>query len=70
VKANAAGIKVKKIRKNSARLKVYVYSRIKVDNCYFVSIATYRKLRFTGYYFIKFDGEGNIIETCETGEII
>jgi hypothetical protein len=58
------------IRKNSGRLKVYVYSNIKVGNNYFVSISTYKKFRFTEYYFIKFDNEGNIIETCKTAEII
>jgi len=70
VKANTPNIKLRKIRKSSGRLKVYVYSRVKVDNTYFVSIATYRKLRFAEYYFIRFDKEGNIIETCKTGEII
>jgi hypothetical protein len=70
VKANTAHIKVKRIRKTSGRLKVYVYSHIKVNDNYFVSIATYRKLRFAEYYFIKFDKEGNIIDTCKAGEII
>ena len=70
VKANVTGLKVRKIKENSRRLKVSVSSRIKVDNTYFVSIATYRKLRFTEYYFIRFDKDGNIIETCKTGEII
>jgi hypothetical protein len=69
VKANT-NIKLRKIRKNSGRLKVYVYSRVKVENTYFVSIATYRKLRFAEYYFIRFDKEGNVIEACKTGEII
>jgi hypothetical protein len=70
IKPNTTHIKVKRIRKTSGRLKVYVYSYIKVNDNYFVSIATYRKLRFAEYYFIKFDKEGNIIDTCKAGEII
>jgi hypothetical protein len=70
VKANRTGIRIKKIRKNSARLKVYVYSNIHVGSNYFVLVAAYRKLRFAEYYFIKFDEDGNIIETCKAGEII
>lgn len=70
IKANTQDIRVKTIRKNSARLKVYVYSNIKVGDNYFVSIATYRKLRFAEYYFIKFDSDGNIVGMCKVGEII
>jgi hypothetical protein len=70
VKANTTAIRVKKIKQKSGRLKVYVYSSVKVGGNYFVSIATYRKLRFTEYYFIQFDNAGNIIGTCKTGEII
>lgn len=70
VKAKLKEIKVKNIRKNSARLKISVYSRVKVGDNYFVSIAAYRKLRFANYYFFKFDKDGNIIETCKAGEII
>ncbi len=70
IKANAADIRVKKIRKNSGRLKVYVYSNIKVGDSHFVSITIYRKLRFADHYFIEFDNDGNIINICNTGEII
>lgn len=70
VKANVKDIKIKNLKMNSGRLKVYVYSKVKVSDNYFVSIATYKKLHFANYYFIKFDRDGNIIETCKTGEII
>jgi len=70
IKANTVDIRIKGINKNSGRLKIYVYSHIKVGDNYYVSIATYRKLRFAEYYFIKFDKEGRIIDTCKTGEII
>ena len=70
IKANTADVRVKKIEKNSRRLKVYVHSNIKVGDSYFVSITIYRKLRFADHYFIEFDNDGNIIHICETGEII
>jgi hypothetical protein len=70
IKANVKGIKVKSIGKNSGRLKIYVCSSVKVGDNYFVSIAAYRKLHFVNYYFIKFDRDKNIVETCKTGEII
>ena len=70
VNANVPEIKTKRIRKNSGRLKIYVHSNIQVGDNYFVAIATYRKLRFAEYFFVKFDKEGNIVETCKAAEII
>jgi hypothetical protein len=70
IKAKTKDIKVKEIKKNSGRLKIYVYSSVKVGDNYFVSIATYKKLHFANYYFIKFNKDGNVIDTCRTGEII
>jgi hypothetical protein len=70
ITAKTKDVKIKNIKTNSGRLKIYVYSKVKVGDNYFVSIATYRKLHFANYYFIKFDKDGNIIDTCSTGEII
>lgn len=70
VKVNVKGIKVKNERQNSARLKVYVYSKVKIGASYFVSIVVYKKLHFVNYYLIQFNENGDIIDMCKTGEII
>lgn len=70
VKVNAKGINVKNVRQNSARLKVYVYSKVKIGASYFVSIVVYKKLHFVNYYLIQFNENGDIIDMCQTGEII
>jgi len=63
-------VKVKKRTKNSGRLKIGVWSKIKVADNYFVLIGTYRKLRFAEYFFIELDREGTVIGACKQGEII
>jgi len=70
VKASLTDIRIKKIKKNSNRLKIHVYSKVKVGDNYFVLIGIYRKLRFAEYYFIKLDKTGNVVDTCKEGEII
>lgn len=70
VTVTTADVRVKRRTKNSGRLKIGVWSKIKVDDHYFVLIGAYRKLRFTEYFFIELDMEGKIIGTCKQGEII
>jgi hypothetical protein len=70
VQANNTVVSTKKIQKNSRRLKMFVYSKIKVDDHYYVSIAVYKKFHFVDYYFIRFDSTGEIIDSCKTGEVI
>ena len=68
--ATTTDVRVKKRTKNSGRLKIGVWSKIKVGDNYFVLIGAYRKLRFAEYFFIELDKEGKIIGTCKQGEII
>lgn len=70
VTATTADVRVKRRTKNSGRLKVGVWSKIKVGDHYFVLIGAYRKLRFAEYYFIELDKDGEIIRTCKQGEVI
>ncbi len=70
VTASRAEIKVKKRITNSGRLKIRVWSKIKVDDNYFVLIGVYRKLRFAEYFFIELDRHGKVIGSCKQGEII
>jgi hypothetical protein len=70
VTATTADVKVKKTTKNSGRLKIAVWSKIKAGDHYFVLIGAYRKLRFAEYFFIELDKDGEIIGTCNQGEII
>lgn len=68
--AKGADLRVKRRTRNSGRLKVGVWSKIKVSGYYFVLIRVYRKKEFVVYYFIELDSDGNIIETCKQGETI
>ena len=68
--ATTTDVRVKKRTKNSGRLKIGVWSKIKVGDNYFVLIGTYRKLRFAEYFLIELDNEGKILVTCKQGEII
>ena|SRR5688572_2404025 len=68
--ATTTEVRVKKRTKNSGRLKIGVWSKIKVGDNYFVLIGTYRKLRFAEYFLIELDKEGKILGTCKQGEII
>jgi hypothetical protein len=68
--AITSGLKVKKTTKNSGRLRIGVWSKIKVGDNYFVLIGAYRKLRFAEYFLIELDKNGNVIGTCKQGEII
>lgn len=70
VTASRAEVKVKKITKHSGRLKISVWSKIKVGDSYFVLVGAHRKLRFAEYFFIELDNEGKVIGTCKQGEII
>jgi len=63
-------VRVRRTTKNSGRLKIAVWTKIKVDDSYFVLIGAYRKLRFAEYFFIELDKDGNVIGTCKQGEII
>jgi hypothetical protein len=63
-------VRIKKRTKNSGRLQIGVWSKIKVGDSYFVLIGTYRKLRFAEYFLIELDKEGKILGTCKQGEII
>ena len=63
-------VRVKKRTKNSGRLKIAVWSKIKVGDNYFVLLQAYRKLRFAEYFLIELDSQGNVIGTCKQGEII
>jgi hypothetical protein len=63
-------VKIRKRTVNSGKLKIRVWSRIKVGENYFVLIGTYRKLRFAEYFFMEFDKDGKIIGICKQGEII
>jgi len=63
-------IRVTKRTRNSGKLKIGVWSKIKVGDSYFVLIGTYRKLRFAEYFLIELDMDGKIIGTCKQGEII
>ncbi|MGK7391141.1 MAG: hypothetical protein ACNS60_12350 [Candidatus Cyclobacteriaceae bacterium M2_1C_046] len=62
--------KVGRIRSNSNKLRINVYSSVEVEDSYFVLIQTHRKLRFTQYYLYQFDKSGKLIELCNVGEII
>jgi hypothetical protein len=68
--ATTTDVRVKKRTKNSGRLKIGVWSKIKVGDNNFVLIGTYRKLRFAKYFLIELDREGKVIGTCKQGEII
>jgi hypothetical protein len=68
--ANLTGLRIKKIKENSGRLKIRVFSKIKVGDNYFVLIGAYRKFRFAEYFFMEFDKGENIIATCKEAEII
>jgi hypothetical protein len=68
--ATVTDVRIKKRTKNSGRLKIGVWSKIKIGDNYFVLIGTYRKLRFTEYFLIELDKEGKVIGTCKQGEII
>lgn len=70
VVATTTDVRVKKRTNNSGRLKIGVWSKIKVGDNYFVLIGTCRKLRFAEYFLIELDEEGKVIETCKQGEII
>jgi hypothetical protein len=70
VVATTTDVKVKQKTKNSGRLKIGVWSKIKVGDNYFVLIGTYRKLRFAEYFLIELDKDGKVIGTCKQGEII
>lgn len=70
VRATTTDVRIKKRTKNSGRLKIGVWSKVKVGDNYFVLIGTYRKLRFAEYYFIELDKNGQVIGTCKQGEII
>lgn len=70
VTATTADVRVKRRTKNSGRLKIGVWSKIKVGDHYFVLIGAYRKLRFAECFFIELDKDGEIIGTCKQGEII
>jgi hypothetical protein len=68
--ATTVDVIIKRRTKNSGRLKIGVWSKIKVGDHYFVLIGAYRKLRFAEYFFIELDKDGEIIGTCNQGEII
>ena len=63
-------VRIRQTTKNSGRLKIAVWSKIKVGDSYFVLIGAYRKLRFAEYFFIELNKEGKVIGTCKQGEII
>lgn len=67
---NFKGVKVKNVRPNSVRLKVYVYSKVKIGASYFVAIVVYKKLYFVNYYVFQFNENGDIVDMCKTGEVI
>jgi hypothetical protein len=68
--ASTTDVRVKKRTKNSGRLKIGVWSKIKVGDNYFVLIQTYRQLRFAEYFLIELNKEGKVVGTCKQGEII
>lgn len=68
--ATVTGVRVKKTTKNSGRLKIGVWSKVKIGDNYFVLIGAYRKLRFAEYFLIELDKEGKVTGTCKQGEII
>ena len=70
VSANTQDVRVKKSAKNSGKLNIRVWSKIKVGDNYFVLIGAYRKLRFAEYFLFELNGEGKVIEVCKQGEII
>ncbi|MEJ8758272.1 hypothetical protein WG947_14760 [Pontibacter sp. H259] len=63
-------IKVKKIRKRSNRIKVYVLPRKQIGDSYFVEVMAYRRHRSIDYYFLEFNKQGRLIQICEKNEII
>lgn len=70
VKVDLKDIRIKDVRQNSGRLKVYIHSKVKIGASYFVSIVVYKKIHFVNRYLIQFNESGDIIDMCKTGEII
>ena len=70
VTATVTDLRVKKVTRNSGKLRISVWSKVKVGNSYFVLIGAYRKLRFSEYFLFELDSEGRIIQMCKQGEII
>ncbi len=68
--ATTIDVRVKKRTTNSRKLKIRIWSKIKVGDNYFVLIGAYRKLRFAEYFFIELDKDGKVIGTCKQDEII
>ena len=62
-------IRIKKIS-NSNRLKLFIGKYIQSSDEYVVQIEVYKPYSFVNHYFIKFDKDGRIIDSCEFDEII
>lgn len=63
-------IQLKKIRKGSNRIKVFVLPRKQIGDSYFVEVMAYRRNRSIDYYFLEFDKQGRLVQLCEKNEII
>lgn len=63
-------IQVRKIRKRSNKIKVFVLPRKQIGDSYFVEVMAYRRHRSIDYYFLEFDKQGRLIQLCEKNEII
>ncbi len=63
-------VNVKRLRRNSSRLQIKVFSSISIRDQKCVMIIVYRKLRFAEYYYFIFDGSDRLVDYCRVGEII
>jgi len=63
-------IQVKRIRKRSNKIKVFVLPRKQIGESYFVEVMAYRRHRSIDYYFLEFNKQGQLIQLCEKNEII
>lgn len=71
INAEKSDLKIKKIRANSKKLKMEVYSHIEIEEKAYVVITLYKKLRYVEYYFIRLNKETFEVEdVCQTVEII
>jgi|GEM_PF-5654872 len=71
INSNKCPVKTRKIRKNSSRLKIEVYSRVQIENQFFVYINVYKKLHFVEHYILTVDQtRGRLIDSCHFSEII
>jgi len=71
INADKSPVRVTRIKEHSSKLKVDVFSKIELQQNYYIHISVYRKLRFVEHYIFTINKENReVVNVCRAGEII